>query len=657
MSSRNVILLALAALVLLSPPGNDLQAQRVNEWVINKNALTNPFKLAAADGRHLACIGRIDFDNAIMLSSDGGQNWHTAFTEPSGDNSQSTFAEIKYHAVTQPHPDLVLVARSRFEGESEQRRFSLLRSSDAGASWTTIQFSHNPQSSETISIDFCDTKHGILATTRSLLKTDDGGLSWSNITLPAGEVSSFRAIFCFDDKSFIAAAIENIYHSGDGGDTWHRSEPLPSGIMNFDFHDSSLGWAVAWSSTGVGDRQRDLVYATTDGGAIWTPILNEEIEPAFGLTDVDFADANNGIAVGRIAKLLRTTDGGVSWVKERTPFAFANSVISHIVFPAPDIAVALGVNTMLRYTGNTVLAPPTLTLNASAADLTGRLTWAGANSAQSYRLQISAKVPGQFDNSIDAFASQVSFDSSGIVDREFVLDGRLSYGRRYFFRVQAMLNDETSDWSKASTLLTDEDPDFVELEQPVLIAPESSALISGQTVDFQWESVAGAEWYDFQISDDFQFAGEPTYSDDNVGSTTYSVETAILNPSTLYFWRVRARSEKGIGNWRGRAFQTGVLSAVAGDTAPIETSTALRSYPNPADASTTIDFTIAAASSITIRVINLRGETLDTIVDDVLYPAGTHSVHFDSARLSAGNYILTLRGSRATAYLPFIVKL
>ncbi len=630
------------------------KAQYVNEWAINKSALTEPFRLAAADGLHLACIGRIQFDNAITLSSDGGQSWQTVYTEPGADNSQSAFAEIKNYAVAYPHPDLVLVARSRFDSETKLHSFSLLRTDDAGASWSAVQFGHSPFSAPRIALDFCDKDHGLLAS-QSLFKTDDGGKTWDKLAAPSVDLSGLRSLFCFDRNSYIIATASAIYNSTDGGVSWQIRKALPTNILNIDFHDARRGWAVASVSTGVGDRQRDLIYATTDGGASWSTPLDDEIEPAFGLVNIDFADADNGIAVGRFNKILRTTDGGITWVKERTPFEFSSPVIFNTVYPVPDNAIALGINTMLRYTGKTVLAPPVLTLTADPAKLTGTLRWSGVNSAQSYRLQIAAKIPGSFDGAIQAFKSHTSFDTSGVVEREFVLDGRLKYGMRYFFRVQALLDDETSDWSAAATVLTDEDPDFVEFDQPILIAPEESAVISGQTIDFQWEDVEGAEWYDFQLADDPLFTGNLIVSDDNVTSTDFSIQTSILNPSSIYFWRVRARSEKGIGIWRGRIFQTGVLSSVAGDAARSSASLALQTYPNPAKALTKLEFSLEAASSVTIRIVNLRGEVLRTILDGDFHPSGTHSANVNCENLSIGSYVLAVNVEGLVEYLPFVI--
>jgi hypothetical protein len=66
-----------------------------------------------------------------------------------------------------------------------------------------------------------------------------------------------------------------------------------------------------------------------------------------------------------------------------------------------------------------------------------------------------------------------------------------------------------------------------------------------------------------------------------------------------------------------------------------------QNYPNPFNPSTTIDFSLSGTGLTTLRVVNLAGQTVATLVDGMT-AAGEHSVTFDASGLSSGVYYYTL---------------
>ncbi|MDE3058555.1 MAG: right-handed parallel beta-helix repeat-containing protein [Bacteroidota bacterium] len=79
---------------------------------------------------------------------------------------------------------------------------------------------------------------------------------------------------------------------------------------------------------------------------------------------------------------------------------------------------------------------------------------------------------------------------------------------------------------------------------------------------------------------------------------------------------------------------------VAADTVQV----LLGNYPNPFNPATTIRFTIQASGFTTLKVYDILGRDVATLVDEVLQ-VGPHSVAFDASRLSSGIYFYTLRGT------------
>ena len=67
-----------------------------------------------------------------------------------------------------------------------------------------------------------------------------------------------------------------------------------------------------------------------------------------------------------------------------------------------------------------------------------------------------------------------------------------------------------------------------------------------------------------------------------------------------------------------------------------------QNYPNPFNPTTNIPFTLTRAGHSTIKVHNVLGQHITTLVDAFL-PAGPHAVQFDTAGLPAGIYMYTLQ--------------
>lgn len=66
-----------------------------------------------------------------------------------------------------------------------------------------------------------------------------------------------------------------------------------------------------------------------------------------------------------------------------------------------------------------------------------------------------------------------------------------------------------------------------------------------------------------------------------------------------------------------------------------------QNYPNPFNPTTTISYTIADAGMTTLRVYDMLGRVVATLVNNEM-PAGTYSVNFDASQLSSGIYLYEL---------------
>jgi len=76
-------------------------------------------------------------------------------------------------------------------------------------------------------------------------------------------------------------------------------------------------------------------------------------------------------------------------------------------------------------------------------------------------------------------------------------------------------------------------------------------------------------------------------------------------------------------------------------TAPVEYALE-QNYPNPFNPSTTIEFTLLQPGNVTLKVYNMLGQEVASLLDNVYYDEGYNDVDFDASGLSSGIYFYRL---------------
>ncbi len=115
---------------------------------------------------------------------------------------------------------------------------------------------------------------------------------------------------------------------------------------------------------------------------------------------------------------------------------------------------------------------------------------------------------------------------------------------------------------------------------------------------------------------------------------TYTLETQFgsINPAFYDAWD----------------YDTGTpITGVIDENQPLVFSLA-QNYPNPFNPSTRIEYSIPNQSKVVLKVYNLVGQEVATLVNDVL-PAGIHSVRFDANKLATGFYVYRLSAGDFTS--------
>ena len=178
---------------------------------------------------------------------------------------------------------------------------------DAGRRWTVID------SLQGHDVQFVDAQTGWVSGNlngqRWLYKTTDGGDHWEK-AYDFGQNVINDFIFVDRNHGWVISATEKLsklFTTTDGGHSWEMLADFPYALYDVDFVSATTGWL-----SGSGGR----ILRTDDGGRTW--VVQREVEETLttNLLDIDFVDDQYGWATGFLGLILATTDGGQTWTEQ-----------------------------------------------------------------------------------------------------------------------------------------------------------------------------------------------------------------------------------------------------------------------------------------------------------------------------------------------------
>jgi hypothetical protein len=161
-----------------------------------------------------------------------------------------------------------------------------------------------------------------------------------------------------------------------------------------------------------------------------------------------------------------------------------------------------------------------------------------ANNSESYEIEISA---------LKSFDSKI-ISEFGIEDTTFSLNGELSYGTNYYWRLRGVNLAGTGEWSDTTSFRT-----AYALDQPKLDAPTDSSLAS-IPVQFIWLPIGEADDYELQVSTGIEFNELVSVNDEEaskIRTKDWKITQVVnsLEYDSTYYWRVRGNNEFGNSQW------------------------------------------------------------------------------------------------------------
>ena len=97
-----------------------------------------------------------------------------------------------------------------------------------------------------------------------------------------------------------------------------------------------------------------------------------------------------------------------------------------------------------------------------------------------------------------------------------------------------------------------------------------------------------------------------------------------------------------------------IYNSVEVDFETVKEYSLSQNYPNPFNPSTEINYTLAKSGNVTLKVYNLLGSEVATLVNGFM-EAGKHSVKFDANDITSGIYFYTIKADNFTSTRKMIL--
>lgn len=493
---------------------------------------------------------------------------------------------------------------------------------------------------------------------QGIWKTTNSGANWTqinngllNIQVQAIAVSKSNSQVLYAGTNY--GTNEGVYKSTDGGGSWTKmingiSEPAGGiGIQALLVHptDPNIAWCTVFS--GVADAVNGI-YKTTDGGANWFPIINgigaikNFLCLAMSPTDPNTIYAGSSFSVATStgpSAIYKSTDGGANWVLSSNGLPTDPTEINpvrtlNVSSANPNVVTAgLFVNTV------TLLGGFYLSTDAGA-------NWVQKNNGlpivQALLLRSCAIRPG-FDNQ---FYLGLDYSGGTNIGVWATTDGGNNWTD---FNGGTMLNTYTI---RALVFAPTPNPTLFAgrasatanlggvYEYTIIVPVEFvsfSAQVFSSDVNLNWVTATETNNYGFQV----ERKNVESTEWNNIGfvqgnGTTTEIHDYSFTDNSVpvgsYVYRLKQLDLNG---------EFTHSNEVAVTVLPANEFTLKQNYPNPFNPSTKITFSIPKSSFVSLKVYDILGNEISTIVNGEL-PVGSYEVEFIAKNLPSGVYFYNI---------------
>jgi photosystem II stability/assembly factor-like uncharacterized protein len=429
----------------------------------------------------------------------------------------------------------------------------------------------------------------------ALYKTEDGGINWEKMT---GAPGGSDILFLDSLAGFIGAS-GSIFKTTDGGESWYATQGS-TGAGRIFFINETTGWAI----------RNNEIYKTTDRGENWFVQSNS----GWLYTSIYFIDSLYGWTSQIGGRPFKTTDGGLNWIEHTN----LNIWESRDIYFKNDLNGYLLESNKLYETldeGSTFNLIPGITGFSIAAKFT--------HYANNTIFITGYKVY----RSIDGGLNWIDFDELSVIringlsllgmGTGFAV-GELGIVLKYndeivpveliSFTSSVNVKDVTLNWQTA----TETNNSGFEIERNTPHNPLSRGEAEGRGV---WRSIG--------------------FVNGN-GTTTEPQSYSFLD------------KELSVGKYQYRLKQIDFDGTFEySNTIEVEIGNPTKfsleqNYPNPFNPSTTIRYQIPQDGIVTLKIYNILGSEVATLVNEEKV-AGKYEVNFNASSLASGVYVYKIQ--------------
>lgn len=540
---------------------------------------------------------------------------------------------------------------------------NVIYTSNGGADW--IQFT-TPTVKDLLSIDKKNNTIIVSAVDGIVIKSTNNGLAWTTVDYRIVTKSDIHSVFMLDPDTYYSCGGGGfIRKSTDAGSTFtFQKNPMLGNLVSIYFYDNQKGWAVS--------SLNNAVIYTTDGGNNWslppgTGVSYSWLQKQSGTNNIGngfclHPSNKNGIFIAMGKQIYRSLDIGETWtniatisIGTRAHSFYVNPLDSNLMLASMDASGGRVVrSTDYGQTWTTTWGPGSLTSYGMPLEMDPNnpdMCFLGPDNSVMLR---STNFGLNWNNwSSTTFRSPcdlvVLYDSSNYM---YVGDGTTGSGSGEFFKsTNGGLN-----WTSIHTVSGSEIP-MISVTNLDLDLAFHTAWSSGGVwrTGNKWNSfvqvaTTGSAWGTDIAKDDptavsFVVYGSTAYLSTNGGDNFVSSNIGSSpNAGVLYYDKGNLFSQQGGGVYKLKVLYS-VITGNSQISNELPNSFRLsQNYPNPFNPSTTIEYEISSASLVQLKVFDILGNEIQTLVNNYLAP-GKYSSNFDASKLSSGVYFYTLVSS------------
>ncbi len=186
---------------------------------------------------------------------------------------------------------------------------------------------------------------------------------------------------------------------------------------------------------------------------------------------------------------------------------------------------------------------------------------------------------------------------------------------------------------------------------PVELSSFAASVTASNTVMIEWTTQSESDMMGYyvmraeteEIDEAFFLNNQIITAENNSIQTDYSFEDADVTSDRTYSYWLQSVEFNGTVGFFGPVTCTVTQGGNEPEAPEASFATSLKgNFPNPFNPSTTVSFSLAEESFVTVEVFNTRGQRVATLLNDSKMTEGIHKVTWDAEGNASGVYFIRM---------------